>query len=282
MKRNQKAINRMHGFLDIELIKNRIISGYLNIFYRACEPIFLRWARIVNSSNSEKDLVSIIIATYNRSNILVNRTLPSVLSQTHENIEVVVIGDHCIDDTPSQIKKINDRRLIFFDLPKRGEYPKKIEDRWFVQGSVPRNFGMKIAKGDWFVFISDDDFLYPNHVEVLLAAAKGSMAEFVSAAYKTVKDGQDILVFPAKNNHNSDLVSGGMQTWMYRSYLKCFKWNRHSWRKRYDRPVDYDLQQRLYRCGVRMRCIDNVVYYNPPVEGTTTTGYKAAMQADKL
>lgn len=261
-------------------IANFFIAEVQDLFFKIYEPLMLHWVRIKNTGDANEGLVSIIIPTYNRSGILVNRTLPSIFSQTYSNIEVLVIGDHCIDDTPLKIRTVKDPRLIFLNLPKRGKYPDLVEKRWFVQGSVPRNKGMQIAKGEWFVFVSDDDILYPNHIETLLMAAKSKKLEFISAGYKTVKDGLLVEVLPTKNNYNSDLVCGGMQTWLFRSYLKFFKWNRHAWRKKYDRPVDYDLQQRMYRCGVKMGYINDIVYYNPPVQGTNTTGYKAALKAE--
>ena len=261
-------------------IYNALFSNTLNLWYQWIEPLKLWLARTLNAKSVCEDKVSIIIATYNRSNILINRTLPSVFAQSHQNIEVVVIGDCCVDDTVKKIQEVKDKRLRFHDLKKRGKYPKPIEDRWFVQGTTPRNYGMKIAKGKWFVFISDDDVLYPNHIEVLLKNATEKNLEFISAAYETVKDGKAIEVQPNTWNKHSELICGGMQTWLYRSYLRTFKWNRHSWRKKYDRPVDYDLQQRFYQSGVRMGHIHDVVYYNPPVEGTNTTGYKAAIMAE--
>jgi len=261
---------------------NLIISTFLDAWFRLSEPLMLFWARQQNKENSEGDLVSVIIATYNRSNILINRTLPPILAQTHKNIEVIIVGDKCIDDTADLLNALNDPRIVFYDLPKRGVYPKNAKDRWFVQGSVPRNKGMKLAKGQWFVFISDDDVLYEHHLETLLSAAKKDNLELISASYKTVKDGVEFVVHPDKWNTNSELICGGMQTWMYRSYLKCFKWNRHAWRKPSDRPVDYDLQQRFYRSGVKMGHINDVVFYNPVVEGTDTTGYQAALILDTL
>lgn len=262
-------------------ILNSIIAKSQDLYFKIIEPPMLSWARYANINKCRKGLVSIIIATYNRSDILINRTLPSIFAQTYTNIEVVVVGDHCIDDTPQRIKQIKDPRLVFVDLPTRGKYPDHIAQRWFVQGSAPRNKGMQISKGEWFVFISDDDILYPHHVATLVAAASSRNLEFISAGYRCVKEGNLVEVPPAKNNYKSDLICGGMQTWLYRSYLKCFKWNRHAWRKRYDRPIDYDLQQRMYRSGVRMGFINDIVYYNPPVKGTNTTGYKAALMVDR-
>lgn len=268
------------------MVKNIIIVFIINLYYRIFEYMFLLVARKRYKKkyiNIEKPLISIIIATYNRSNILINRTIPSILNQSYDNFEIVIVGDHCIDDTPEKIKLINDKRVKFFDLKKRGKYPKDIKDRWFVQGTKPRNKGMELAKGDWFVFISDDDILLPNHLYTLLNAAVKLNVEFISASYETIKNGERIIVKPVFYNMNKkNAFIGGMQTWLYRSYLRCFKWNIHSWRKDWNRPVDYDLQFRFLRTGVKFGHIDDVVYFNPPVEGTNTTGYEAALMSDKL
>jgi glycosyltransferase involved in cell wall biosynthesis len=238
---------------------------------------------IFNYEKPIEPLVSVIIATYNRSEILVNRTIPSVLNQSYKNIEVVIVGDKCIDNTPLLLSNFPDKRVRFFDLKKRGKYPKDIKFRWFVQGSVPRNKGMDLAKGDWFVFMSDDDILYPNHIELLLKSALKKKVEFLSASYKTVKNGNELIVYPVPfSGFNKTVDIGGMQTWIYRSYLKFFKWNVDSWRKNWNRPVDYDLQIRFINAGVKMDHILDVVYFNPPVEGTNTTGYEAALLADNL
>lgn len=265
---------------------NLFISRLINLYYYLIEKIFLYLARKAFQKKSVSEgmpLVSIIIATYNRSSILINRTIPSILNQTYNNFEIVIVGDHCIDDTPQLINKIACSRIRFYDLPKRGKYPKDIKDRWFVQGTKPRNKGMELAKGDWFVFISDDDILLPNHLETLVRAAIELNVEFISASYETVKNGKKEIVKPVLYTENGyKAFIGGMQTWMYRSYLKCFNWNIHSWRKSWNRPVDYDLQLRFLRTGVKMGHIVDIVYYNPPVEGTNTTGYEAALIADKL
>jgi len=266
-----------------QLFVNILISQTKAKYYFFFELLYLQFIRLLKKDKyyNPAPLVSIIIATYNRSSILINRTLPSVLAQTYTNIEVIIIGDHCIDNTPEMLKNFPDKRVHFFDLAKRGKYPKDIKDRWFVQGAIPRNMGMKIAKGEWFVFISDDDIIYPHHIDKLLKAAISKKVEFISAAYDTIKDGKKLIVQPEAFHNNNSFIVGGMQTWLYRSYLKFFKWNVDAWRKNWDRPIDYDLQVRFFNAGVRMGFINDIVFYSPPVEGTNTTGYQAALLADK-
>jgi glycosyltransferase involved in cell wall biosynthesis len=261
-------------FLNSKFI-NKLFSDLKSIYYRVTEPVKLKIVRQrhepMYGNFNEVPLVSIIIATYNRGRLLVERTLPSIFDQTYQNFEVVVVGDRCIDNTPKLLEQVSDPRVRFHDLPKRGKYPHNPTDRWFVQGVAPRNKGLSLAKGKWLTWISDDDILLPNHFESLLRFAQKGNYEFVSAAYTFEKNG--MIVTQDASNFNPRI--GGMQTWMYRSYLKCYKWNIHSWRKKWDKPCDYDLQYRMYNTGVRMGFLNEIVAHVPPVEGTKTVGLEA-------
>lgn len=270
---DQKSQNSI-SFYNSQLF-NSYLSRFIEGYYRLTEPSKLHILRQryehMYQDHDENPLVTMIIATYNRGKILVERTLPSIFSQTYQNFEVIIVGDRCIDNTPELLARVSDPRVRFYDLPKRGKYPDDPTCRWFVQGVVPRNNGLRLAKGKWLTWISDDDILLPNHFESLLRFAQKGNYEFVSAAYTLEKNGS-ILIQDA-SDFNPRI--GGMQTWMYRSYLKCYKWNIHSWRKNWDRPCDYDLQYRMYKAGVRMGFLDEVVAHIPPVEGTKTVGLEA-------
>jgi len=70
--------------------------------------------KLRNNTTKNKDpLVSILIATYNRPKCLTQRAIKSVLNQTYENFEIVVVGDHCSEETVRAVEKIDDERLIF-------------------------------------------------------------------------------------------------------------------------------------------------------------------------
>jgi len=254
---------------------NRLISNLIAAKHRLSEPIALKMMRrryeTMYLNTRDEPLITIIIATYNRGELLVKRTIPSILNQIYQNFEIVIVGDCCIDNTAELILKINKPRIRFFDLPKRGDYPSEPKSRWFVQGVAPRNKGLKLAKGKWLAWISDDDILLPGHFESLLRFAQDGDYEFVSASYTYEKNGE----VRTQDASSFDPRIGGMQTWLYRSYLKFFKWNVHSWRKDWDRPCDYDLQYRMHQAGVRMGFLDKVVAHVPPVEGTRTVGLEA-------
>jgi len=256
-------------------LADRLISNAISIKYRVTERRLLDRARSNHeheyAQTDDDPLVSIIIATYNRGQLLIERTLPSIFGQTYQNLEVVIVGDSCPDDTPELIARVDDPRVRFHNLARRGKYPQDVTSRWFVQGVVPRNKGMELARGKWFGWISDDDLLLPNHIDSLLRFAQEGRFEFVSAAYTVERHGKKTKV------NVPDMVPriGGMQTWLYRSYLRLFKWNVQSWRKSWNRPCDYDLQWRMVDAGTRTGFLDEVVAHVPPMEGTDTVGLEA-------
>lgn len=88
-------------------------------------------------------LVSVIIASYNHENF-VKQAVESVLSQSHQNIEVIVVDDGSTDKTPETVKKIKDKRLRLIELK---------ENRKFH----PRNTGLKHARGEYIAFQNSDD-----------------------------------------------------------------------------------------------------------------------------
>lgn len=95
-------------------------------------------------------LFSIVIPTYNRAKFIRN-TIDSVLVQTYENFEVIVVDDGSTDGTGDIVRAIDDPRVTY--------YPKTNEER-----AAARNFGVKKAKGEFVNFLDSDDYLYPDHL----------------------------------------------------------------------------------------------------------------------
>jgi len=257
-------------------LQDRLISGFNSYRYAIMEPLKLRIARAryehLFADSEENPLISVYIPTYNRGQLLVERALPSVLSQTYRNFELIIVGDHCTDNTEDLLSQIDDPRVQFYNLPKRKRrYPDDIEIHWLAGPVVPANKALELVHGKWIARLDDDDVWTPNHLEVLLRFAQKGQYEFVSASYIAERYGKKILV-DVKNDYPR---IGGTQTWLYRSYLRFFKYNINCWRKRWNRVNDIDLQYRMFHAGVRMGFLDEVVAYVLPRPGEVTVGLEA-------
>jgi glycosyltransferase involved in cell wall biosynthesis len=262
-------------------LQDHLISGYNSFRYALTEPILLQLARAKFAHQyrlTENPLVSVYIPTYNRAKILVERAVTSVLSQTYKNLELIVVGDHCTDNTEELLAKIKDPRLRFFNLPKRERrYPDNVECHWLAGPVVAANKGLEMTRGEWIARLDDDDTMTEDHIEALLKFAQQNDLEFVSAAYITERDGKRIVVDVKDDKPRI----GGTQTWLYRSYLKFFRYNIDCWRKSWNRVNDTDIQDRFFKAGVKMGFLDKVVTYVLPRPGESTVGLDAYRKTEQ-
>lgn len=97
--------------------------------------------------------VSVIIPTRNRPKLLLERSLPSVLRQTFRDFEVIIIDDASDQSYPT---KYDSKARYFRNKERRGL-------AW------NKNFGISKAKGEYIVFLDDDNEFHPNFLEEALA-----------------------------------------------------------------------------------------------------------------
>jgi len=110
-----------------------------------------------------KDLVSVIITTYNSSN-RIKECLTSVINQTYKNIEILVYDDCSHDDTVKEIYNVLDSAKINF-LVQRGA-------KNFGGPAKGRNWGCANANGDYICFLDADDTWSVNKVAFQLNIMK--------------------------------------------------------------------------------------------------------------
>ena len=127
----------------------------------------------------ERPLVTVTVSTYNRARLLTERCIPSILQQTYDKLELVVVGDHCTDDTAEAVARIDDPRLRFFNLPERPVYPTDPERRWMVAGTCATNQAYSMANGDFVTHLDDDDAYLPDRIEKLVAFAVEQQCDLV-------------------------------------------------------------------------------------------------------
>ncbi len=117
---------------------------------------------------SVKGLVSIIIPTYNRYDLL-NMALGSVLNQTYKNIEVIVVND-CSTDARYYDGSLERQATKVIHLPKN---QRELYNKTAAQGVV-RQFGIESARGEWIAFLDDDDIFSSFKIEKQLKALEES------------------------------------------------------------------------------------------------------------
>jgi len=89
--------------------------------------------------------VSIIMPTYNHANFI-GKALRSVLNQTYEDWEIIIIDNHSTDQTTKIINTFNDSRFKYLKIVNNGVLAKS------------RNLGIEAAKGEWIAFLDSDDW----------------------------------------------------------------------------------------------------------------------------
>ena len=126
-------------------------------------------------------LVSIIIPVYNRKNIII-LTINSILKQTYQNFEVIIVDDCSTDGTYDHLnKKFRDNNKIRLFKTKKNS----------GTCSYPRNLGLKKSKGQIICFCDSDDFWEEEKLKIQLDKLKSrnqiitTAAKYFSKNYKS-------------------------------------------------------------------------------------------------
>lgn len=108
----------------------------------------------------ENPIVSVIIPTYNRASFI-RETLESVLAQTYQNLDIIVVDDGSTDNTATVLADFKNQ-IRFFQLDQnRG-------------GPHARNLGFRESVGDYIQFLDSDDLLDSRKIEIQMGFIVGS------------------------------------------------------------------------------------------------------------
>jgi glycosyltransferase involved in cell wall biosynthesis len=97
--------------------------------------------------------VSTIVPTFNRAH-MVEKAINSVLSQTYQDLELIVVDDGSVDETSRLLSKINDDRVIYIRHEKQ------------KGAAEARNTGVAASRGRFLAFLDDDDEWLPDKLEL--------------------------------------------------------------------------------------------------------------------
>ncbi|MEO5758907.1 MAG: glycosyltransferase family 2 protein [Mesorhizobium sp.] len=150
----------------------------------------MQQSRQLDPTDQSGPLVSVVIATHNRPAAL-RQTLRSVVGQTLQDWEILVIGDACRTDTAAVIAEFADPRIGYIDLPVN-----------FGEQSGPNNIGLARARGRFVALLNHDDLWFPDHLAAMTGWIDATSADVVIA--------RGVIVQPrsVKDDPDTNLIYG--------------------------------------------------------------------------
>ena len=130
-------------------------------------------------------LVSVIIPNYN-SSLYIEDTINSVLNQSYENIEIIVVDDFSTDDSVELVSKISQNHKNIKII--------KLESN-FGRPAGPRNIGLDCAQGDFIAFLDSDDIWHHQKIEIQLKKMKEEDSAFSSTDIEHFKNKESLKNF---------------------------------------------------------------------------------------
>ncbi|MDW7650633.1 MAG: glycosyltransferase family 2 protein [Bacillota bacterium] len=132
------------------------------------------------------DLVSIITPSFNTEKF-VAETIKSVINQSYQNWEMLIVDDSSTDNSIEIIKSFNDDRIkLFVNNTNKG-------------AAISRNFALKEAKGKWIAFLDSDDLWHPDKLSKQVNFMKRNNYQFSYTNYIEIDE---------NSKPNGNLITG--------------------------------------------------------------------------
>ena len=134
-------------------------------------------------------MISVIIPTYNRGN-RITESIKSVLNQTYSDLELIVIDDGSTDNTSDVVNNIHDCRLLYYKQDNKG-------------ACAARNYGIKLAKGEYIAFQDSDDTWEPNKLEIELDLLESKNCDLVYCGLNRIMQNKVIYIPEGHNDYET-------------------------------------------------------------------------------
>ena len=206
-------------------------------------------------------MVSIIVPAYNAERWL-PAAVRSVLAQTEQDWELVLVDDGSTDATPGLCDGYvaSDARIRVEHTPNAGV-------------SAARNRGLKLCRGQWILFLDADDVMHPDMLRIMLDAAIRHKAEMVSCAtyqFYTLRQESEWLDAPVRTPVKERILTS--EDAILEAYYQTSQLNVSVWAKLYSRSVwhsqrfydgryeDLEIAGKLMESANRIVCVDAPLY----------------------
>lgn len=213
------------------------------------------------SASNHLPLVSVIMPAYNASGFI-EAAIRSVLSQTYENWELLVIDDCSTDNTCQIVEALalqDDRIRLFPNKENQGV-------------AKARNRGFDLCRGDYVALLDSDDFWFPTKLEKQVCAALQTQSDIIYCSYSMIdREGRSIcedFIVPESTDYDSFLVQSVISC--STALLSRSVYTRHRFPTDYYHE-DFILWVRLLRDGYTAHGISEVLAGYRLMEGTRSS-----------
>lgn len=219
--------------------------------------------------NRYSDLVSIIVPIYNVEKYLC-RCVDSIIAQTYQKIEIILVDDGSTDKSGSIADKyvrIDNRTRVFH---KKNNGP-----------SAARNYGIDKAVGKYIMFVDSDDYIDVDMVEILLDNLKNSGADISMSAFYWIYENEQIIPFKRHGDYvlyesdNKWELLFTNETTMVVPWNKLYKIDIFD-NIRYKVGVFYEDEEIIHKilnCANRVCYTDSKLYYYIKRAGSRVSNY---------
>lgn len=184
----------------------------------------------INQTDYKKDVelpnIDIILPTYNRAD-KIKTAIKSIINQTYQDWILHIVNDGG-EDISKIIDSFHDKRIKYYSIEHAGK-----------PGAL--NYGLKNSKSPYIAYMDDDDVIFPNHLELLLAAALQNRKQFVySDTYLTKinEDNNEVIIQEIENTEDVTY-----ELLRYKNYIN-HKQILHT-RKLYEQIGEYDTKLQI-------------------------------------
>lgn len=132
--------------------------------------------------------LSVIVPVYNASSYI-KRCIDSILRQTFQEFELIVVNDGSTDNSLDILRSI---------LPQKENIKLYSQSNQGV--SATRNYGISLSKGKYVTFIDSDDYIEPSFIETLLATISEEKYDLVMSGTSYRQDGLEIKTVTFSND----------------------------------------------------------------------------------
>lgn len=209
-------------------------------------------------------MVSVVIPSYNREKTI-KFAVDSVLNQTYQDFEIIIVDDCSTDGSIEVIKNMTDSRIRLIELKEN------------VGACVARNRGVEEAKGEWIAFQDSDDEWLPEKLQKQLEQLEREQADFSTCRMRRYYLGskEKYKMYPAKIMKPEDYTYEAV---LYRNCVttpnlmvrrSCFD------KVKFDPEIkkyqDWDYALTLLKAGFTMTFLNEVVLNSYIGEDSITT-----------